>query len=196
MSTDAVRSPGSRPWYLAVLIAIVVAFAPRPASAEEPAMRAAKRHYDRGEKLFALGKFDEALDEYQKAFDAKPLPGFLFNIGQCYRNLGETDSAIFTYKKFLKLDPDAPNREKVQATIDKLEEEKARGESERLKLTEPKREPPPVERPVESGTPIYKKWWFWTGIAVVGVAGGFGIYEATKSNGIMGTDLGPISFPK
>ena len=186
----------TRPWYLAVLLAFVVALAPRPAAAEDAAMRAAKRHYERGEKLFALGKFDEALDEYQKAFDAKPLPGFLFNIGQCYRNLGETDSAIFTYKKFLKLDPDAPNREKVQATIDKLEEEKARGESERLKLTEPKREPPPVERPVESGTPIYKKWWFWTGIAVVGVAGGFGIYEATKSNGIMGTDLGPISFPK
>ena len=54
-------------------------------------MKSAKRHYERGEKLFALGKFSDALDEYQKAFDAKPLPGFLFNIGQCYRNLGETD---------------------------------------------------------------------------------------------------------
>ncbi len=183
----------------AVLLALVVALMPRPAAADDPAMRAAKRHYERGEKLFALGKFDEALDEYQKAFDAKPLPGFLFNIGQCYRNLGETDSAIFTYKKFLKLDPDAPNREKVQATIDKLEEEKARGESERLKLTEPKRDPvpPPIEHPIDSASPIYKKWWFWTGMAVVGVAGGFGIYEATKrSAGVMGTDLGPIAFPK
>jgi len=186
-----------RPWYLALLIAVVMALAPRPAAADDPAMRAAKRHYDRGEKLFALGKFDEALDEYQKAFDAKPLPGFLFNIGQCYRNLGETDSAIFTYKKFLKLEPDAPNREKVEATIEKLEAEKERGESERLKLTEPKRkpEPEPVEHPVEASTPVYKKWWFWTGIAVVGVAGGFGIYEATKP-GAPETQLGSISFPK
>ena len=186
-----------RPWYLALVLAVVFALAPRPAFADDPAMRAAKRHYDRGEKLFALGKFDEALDEYQKAFDAKPLPGFLFNIGQCYRNLGETDSAIFTYKKFLKLDPDAPNREKVEATIEKLEEEKARGESERLKLTEPKRRevPAPVERPVESGAPVYKKWWFWTGIALVGVAGGFGIYEATKP-GAAETQLGSIAFPK
>jgi tetratricopeptide (TPR) repeat protein len=183
--------------FLVLLIAFVVA-TPHAARADDAAMRSAKKHYDRGEKLFALGKFDEALDEYQKAFDAKPLPGFLFNIGQCYRNLGETDSAIFTYKKFLKLDPDAPNREKVQATIDKLEEEKARGESERLKLVEPKREPPPPppERPTETSAPFYKQWWFWTGVAVVGVGGSIGIYEATKSSSQQGTDLGPISFPK
>ena len=61
------------------------------------------------EKLFALGKFDDALDEYQKAFDAKPMPDFLFNIGQCYRNLGDYQQAIFSFKKYLKLEPDAPN---------------------------------------------------------------------------------------
>ncbi|MGE5187229.1 MAG: tetratricopeptide repeat protein, partial [Acidobacteriota bacterium] len=95
-------------------------------------MRAAKRHYDRGEKLFALGRFDQALDEYQKAFDAKPLPGFLFNIGQCYRNLGDYDQAIFSFKKYLKLSPDASNRDKVEKLIGDLEDKKERGEGQKL----------------------------------------------------------------
>ena len=34
----------------------------RVAYADDPATRAAKRHFDRGQKLFTLGKFDQALD--------------------------------------------------------------------------------------------------------------------------------------
>ena len=37
-------------------------------------------------------------------------------------------------------------------------------------------------QPTEPESHIYQKWWFWTGVAVVGVAGGIGIYEGTKSN--------------
>ena len=84
----------------------------RAAHAEDPSERAAKRHYDRGQKLFALQKFDEALDQYQKAYDAKPIPAFLFNIGQCHRNLGDLDAAIFSFKRYLKLDPEADNRDR------------------------------------------------------------------------------------
>src|SRR5262249_37313161 len=87
--------------------------APASVRAEDVPTRAAKRHFERGEKLFALGKFDDALEEYQKAFDAKPLPDFLYNIAQCYRNLGNYEEAIFSFKKYLKLSPDAPDKEKV-----------------------------------------------------------------------------------
>src|SRR5687768_341879 len=73
----------------------------------------AKRHFDRGEKLFALGKFEDALDQYQLAYDAAPIPDFLFNIGQCHRNLGDYEAAIFSFRKYLKLVPDADDREQV-----------------------------------------------------------------------------------
>src|SRR6476659_900004 len=132
-------------WLVLLVFLCVSTFA----RADDTAQRAAKRHYDRGEKLFALGKFDEALDEYQKAFDAKPLPGFLFNIGQCYRNLGDYDQAIFSFKKYLKLDPNAPNKEKVDKLIEELEDKKERGEGQKLvrKQKEPEKpkEPPPDE---------------------------------------------------
>src|SRR6187551_2120899 len=109
--------------FLLLVVCFAVA-APSVAHADDPATRAARRHYERGEKLFALGKFDDALEEYQTAFDAKPLPGFLYNIGQCYRNLGDYDQAIFSFKKYLKLEPDASNKEAVERLIEELEEKK------------------------------------------------------------------------
>ncbi len=159
------------------------------AYAEEPEMRSAKRHFDRGQKLFTLGKFDEALDEYQKAYDASPLPDFLYNIGQCHRNLGDYEQAIFSFKRFLQLDPDAPNREKVEIIIDELEDKL---EHQGAK----KKDPPPPPPPHAESTPVYKKWWFWTGIAVVGVAGGVGVYAVTRPDGPPDTNLGNIVFTK
>lgn len=172
---------------------LALLFAALPARADDLATKSAKRHFDRGEKLFALGKFDEALDEYQKAFDAKPIPDFLFNIGQCYRNLGDYQQAIFSFKKYLKLEPDAPDKEKVEKLIDDLEEKQERGDGQ--KFVQKKEEPPPPPPPAKESTPIYKKWWFWTGVAVVGGGAGFATYEATRS-GAPSTTLGNITFGK
>jgi tetratricopeptide (TPR) repeat protein len=172
--------------FLLLMVCLAVAVPSRPAHADDPATRAARRHFERGEKLFALGKFDEALEEYQTAFDAKPLPGFLYNIGQCYRNLGDYDQAIFSFKKYLKLEPEAQNKEAVERLIEDLEEQKARGEGEKFVR----------KKPGGEDKPVYKKWWFWTGIAVVGVAGGIGIYAASSGGaGPPMTDLGNIRFP-
>jgi tetratricopeptide (TPR) repeat protein len=175
--------------WLAICLAVVAAAS--PAYAQDPTTRAAKRHYERGQKLFALQKFDEALEQFQKAFDAKPIPDFLFNIGQCHRNLGDYEAAIFSFKRYLKLDPETDNREQVEELIAQLEEKQAAEEAKRLRLRKPAREKEeaPEERP-PTGRPVYKKWWFWTGVAVVGVAGGVGIYAATAADGPPDTTLG------
>jgi len=171
----------------------------RAAHADDPTEKAAKRHYERGQKLFNLQKFDEALEQYQKAFDAKPIPAFLFNIGQCHRNLGDYDAAIFSFKRYLKLEPEAENRDQVEELLEELENKKAEADTEKFKLGKRKKQKDPDDDPpVETeGAPVYKKWWFWTAIAVVGVGAGVGIYYATKSDGptMPSTDLGNIDFP-
>lgn len=177
-------------------LCLVVAIAPGSlvpvAHADDPAERAAKRHYNRGQKLFNLQKFDEALEQFQKAYDAKPIPDFLFNIGQCHRNLGDYEAAIFSFKKFLKLDPEASNREQVEELIEELEQKVAENNSARMGLTPKPREVRPV---AESPTrPIYKKWWFWTGIAVLGVGAGVGVYAVT-ADGEPDTTFGTTVFP-
>ena len=179
-------------WLALLCLGFVLAAAPRTARAEDPAMRAAKRHFESGEKLFALGKFDEALNEYQEAFDAKPIPDFLFNIGQCYRNLGDYDQAIFSFKKYLKLEPDAPNKDAVEKLIAELEDKKERGDSQKLVGGTGEHGPKPV---VAEAKPFYKQWWFWTAVGVVAVGTSVGIYEGTRG-GPPGTDLGNIVFGK
>ena len=179
-----------------VLLCLMFVALPRVARADDPATRTARRHFEQGEKLFALGKFDEALDEYQKAFDAKAIPDFLFNIGQCYRNLGDYDQAIFSYKKYLKLEPDAPNKAAVDKLIDELEEKRANGEGKRLRLDRKNVDDTPPDEPRDEAKPFYKQWWFWTGVGVVTVAGGVGVYEATRGGGPPSTDLGNIVFGK
>ena len=174
----------------------LLAIAAPLADADDAALRAAKLHFERGEKLYALTRFSEAIDEYQKAFDAAPLPDFLFNIGQCYRNLGDYDSAIFSYRKYLKLAQNPPNREQVEQLIRELEASKARADTQRLGLKRPPPEPPPPPPEQAQDRPVYRRWWFWTGIAVVGVAGGVGVYELTRPGGPPSTSLGNIVFGK
>lgn len=177
------------PLLLALCLAFVafVAYTPT-ARADDPAMRAAKRHYERGQKLFALQKFEEALDQFQKAFDAKPIPDFLFNIGQCQRNLGDYEAAIFSFKRYLKLDPETANREKVEELIAELEEKQEKQESRKRGLGPDKPDRP--EPPPPGGSPFYKKWWFWTGVVVVGAAAGGVGYYASQSGGPPDTSLG------
>lgn len=166
--------------------------APRVAFAEDAATKAAKRHFTKGEKLFALGRFDDALEQYEKAFEAKPLPGFLFNIAQCHRNLGNIDQAIFSYRKYLRESPDAENREAVEKQIEELEEEKARtGGGGGIVI----REPPPDDRKPPKGAkkPIYSRWWFWGGVAAVAGAG-TGTYFLTRDGSVPTTDLGNVVF--
>src|SRR5215471_11919271 len=131
--------------------------------------QAARRHFEHAEKLYALGKFEEALVEYEAAYEAKPLAGFLFNIGQCYRNLGNYKQAVFSFRKYLDEKPDAKNRDAVEQLIADLE--KKNTEQQRKPDLEAHRDPSPPresvvakpeEPPPEPERPLYAKWWFWT----------------------------------
>jgi tetratricopeptide (TPR) repeat protein len=190
-------------WPRSLLALLVVALAARIAAADDAATRNARRHFERGQKLYALTKFREALDEYQQAYDARPIPDFLFNIGQCYRNLSDYDSAIFSYKKYLAATPDAPNRAQVEQLIGDLQTRKDQEDARRLAL-EPR--PPPAPAPAPPARPapppppdrpIYARWWFWTGIGVVAAGAGVATYELTRpGSGPPSTSLGNIVFGK
>ena len=158
---------------------------------EDAQTKVAKKHFYAGEKLFALGRFADALKEYEAAFDAKPLPAFLFNIGQCHRNLHDYDAAIFSYRKYLSLMPDAANRAEVEDLIRELEDAQAH---ERAEQDQRDTERVRGATAHEDDHPIYTRWWLWTGVGVV--AAGTATFLITRDRGVPSTDLGNVAFPK
>jgi len=94
--------------------------APASATAGE---KASRELFQRAEKSFNLGRFPEALADYQAAYEAKPLPAFLFNIAQCYRNMQSYERARFFFRRYLALDPKTTNRRLVEDLIAEMTRE-------------------------------------------------------------------------
>jgi tetratricopeptide (TPR) repeat protein len=77
----------------------------------------AKKLFEEAEVHYTVGRFQEALDDYSKAYEVARLAGFLFNIGQCHRELKQYDRALFFYEGYLREKPDAKNRVLVEDLI-------------------------------------------------------------------------------
>jgi tetratricopeptide (TPR) repeat protein len=184
----------------------------------------ARQKFKEGQAHFAAGRFREAANAYEAAYAAKPLPAFLFNLGQCYRNLDEPARAITYFKAYLLDARNAANRDSIQRTITELEAQmRARGASPPpapAPTPAPSGTPPAAENPsvlptpssaaaAEGGAtvtasagqdtgarPIYKRWWFWTGVGVVVVAAVLGgVLGSRGGTADTGASLGDVHVP-
>ena len=77
----------------------------------------ARQHYKRGTRAYDLGRYLEAVKEYEAAYEIKDDPALLFNIGQAYRLANDSVNAIRAYRSFLRRVPEAGNRAEVEARI-------------------------------------------------------------------------------
>jgi tetratricopeptide (TPR) repeat protein len=100
----------------------------------------ARDHYQRGVQLYDLQRYDEAAQEYEAAYQLKPDPALLFNIGQANKLAKHWDKAEGAFSAYLRNVPRAPNRARVEEMVaeiqvaaahdKRLAEEKARLETE------------------------------------------------------------------
>ena len=84
---------------------------------DEVPVERAKALFAEGDQHYSLGEFDQALGLYKRAYRAKPLPAFLFNIAQCHRKLDQHQEAIAMYQSYLVGVPNATNRGMVESLI-------------------------------------------------------------------------------
>jgi tetratricopeptide (TPR) repeat protein len=151
--------------------------------------------FERGEANFNRGKFEEARADYQAAYDVEPLPAFLFNIGQCYRNLGDYERAQFFFQRYTMLDPHSANRpaaDRLIAEMSRLAQERREAAARDARapiLASTAAVPAPAagasasdhaaplvgpvvqETHATSTRPIYRRTWFWVGVGGAIVAG-------------------------
>ena len=85
--------------------------------APDAATISARRHFDEARTQYDIGRFEEALGGFERAYAAKPLPALLFNIGQCHFQVGRFERAAFFYDRYLTLEPQAPDRAVVEELL-------------------------------------------------------------------------------
>jgi tetratricopeptide (TPR) repeat protein len=123
------RLARSAPLLVALSLAAAASFAtPQVARADahesEASLARKRRAYAlmvEGQSRFDLGKFDEAIDLFQKAYEVYPYPEALYSIAQGHRMKKDYERAVFFYKSYLRNSPDAANRASVEARIQEME---------------------------------------------------------------------------
>jgi tetratricopeptide (TPR) repeat protein len=179
------------------VVVFLAAAAWTPARARADQQQQARILFQRAEVSFHEGRFGEALRDYQAAYEQKPLPGFLFNIGQCYRMVGLYEPARTYFRRFIALDPPPAQRklaEDVIGDLDLLQSQQRHisgmaGTASTIMVSDRTAAGldllmvPPPERVLVEAKPFYRRWWFWTlvggaiagGVVVAAVAvGGHG----------------------
>lgn len=106
--------------HLALALCLLVAAAAH-AEPQDPTAAEAERHWTAGMAHFQLEEWDEAIKEWEAGFRLKPVPQFLYNIAQAYRQSKRYDKALSFYRKYLRMSPDAANRPEVEGHIRTLE---------------------------------------------------------------------------
>lgn len=158
----------------------------------KPKSQAALEHLARGNNLYKVRSFGEAAAEYKAGAVIEPAPIFDYNLGQCYRQLGKYEDAIWHYQQFVKTSPGTP--EHNQAVQDFVKQMKA--ELEKKAMTAPPTEaaqttpdaptsaaPPAEEEERTDDAPVeHERWyadglgWGLTGVGVAGLAISGGLF--------------------
>ena len=90
----------------AALCAALCALAPSTASAQD-AKSVAKAAYAEGKAAFTAEDWPKALADFERAYQAYPLPLMLFNIASTYERMGDLPTALERYKAFVQTGKDS-----------------------------------------------------------------------------------------
>jgi hypothetical protein len=132
-----------------MLVAGIVACVCAPARADD--LPKAQTAYRLGTQHYDLGEYREALEAFKEAYRNHEDPTFLFNLAQCYRQLGDKQAAIRAYRTYLIKVPDSPKRDQIREMVAKLDkqlaEEQASKSSPPQGTLSPSGPPPAETRP-------------------------------------------------
>jgi hypothetical protein len=183
----------------------------------------ATEHLVRGSKLYDQGHYDEAIAELKAGYAIEPRPDFFYALGQAERKRGNCKAAIGWYQRYVDSGPSAQRTVATLVQIDRCKQEMASAPPgttappqqqphvERPPaVVEPQpsappttatSEPPPAaaaparDATPRPSTPIYKRWWLWTAVAVVVVGGvGAGVAVALTQRSTFSSTLPDLTW--
>jgi tetratricopeptide (TPR) repeat protein len=114
------RQPSLRAPALAVALILGVVALPAIARADDSA--AAREHYQKGTSYYDLGRYADAIKEFEAAYEIKNDPALLYNLAQSNRLAGNSEQALHFYRTYLRYVPKAPNRAEIEDRINQLDQ--------------------------------------------------------------------------
>lgn len=156
-------------------------------------------------------KTDSGVAILAKLYTLTGQPNYIYNQGRCYEQAARPDDAINKFREYLRVAKNAPASERADAEKHIEECRTLKAEQEREKRTaaaaaaaavaQPASATPPPDltaAPPEASepapaaidltaqtqaesSPLYAKWWFWTGIAAVVGGAVTAYFLATRS---------------
>jgi tetratricopeptide (TPR) repeat protein len=184
----------------------------------DPKLEEAKQRYESGLAHFNLREYQAAIEDFRAGYRLKPDPVFLYNLAQAHRLAEHLEDALYFYRAYLRVGDNLPNRREVEervASLEKLLAEKSKLKRPPDQTMAPVEKPAapaekpaaPVEKPsvapapaliatheATPPTPVYKKWWFWTiigGVVVAGASIGLAV-ALTQSGATFNPSLGTV----
>src|SRR3569623_375482 len=109
----------------------------------------AHEHAQKATTFYKLAKYDDAIREFEAAYEAKSDPALLYNIAQCHRLAGHDGEALRLYRNYLRDAPRGPYHAQAEQWIATLEKAAAERPAPPPAVAPP--ETPPTPPPVETG---------------------------------------------
>ncbi len=159
---------------LAVMFCTTIAFADDPLAKPKDPM--AQQRLAAGNRLYRVREFEKAAEEYKAGSLIEDVPVFHYNLGQCFRQLGKYEDAIWHYERFIERGkPAGQVRGAVDAFLTQM-----RAELEKKAMRQPPIEPAPEPKPAPPqpktmkvkvpGDPWYRDRIGW-GLTAAGLLG-------------------------
>ncbi|MBK7583215.1 MAG: PEGA domain-containing protein [Myxococcales bacterium] len=89
-----------------------------PANADTTA---AKKAFEAGAQAYREGRYPDAVRHFLEAYEEDRQPALIYNAAQAYEKAGDVPNALRSYRRFLRLSPDADDRPTVELRVKNLE---------------------------------------------------------------------------
>lgn len=105
----------------------VSAQATQPATTDEELAEAeARALFNAAVAAYDAGRYEDALESFERAYRRSNRAALLYNMGQCYDRLRRDEEAVDAFERYLEAMPAAENRSQVESRIRALREAIAR----------------------------------------------------------------------
>jgi tetratricopeptide (TPR) repeat protein len=133
-----------------------------------------------GKVAFNEGRYKEALNDYEQAYQRTQRPAILYRIGDTADKLGDHERAISAFQQYLEAVPNAKDADFVRSRIDANRQALHASEAQAASALSPAAaaqttaadsgKSAPTDAAPSDGKDLARAWWLWAGAGTLAVA--------------------------